>query len=364
MKFVFGAGGTGGHITPALALADELVKYQHSVLFIGNRSSIEETLCAASGYSFRQIKIQKLYRSLKPQNLLFPFYLLSSIITCTRILKKEKPQAVICTGGFVSGPVAISAALLKIPLFFHESNCYPGLVTRKMAKKIDTVFISFANTSRFLHNVKLVNYGIPLRQTVTDSSSTPFDLSSIGLRTDKPVIIVSGGSQGSVAVNTVVSFALEDILALGYQVIWQTGKISYERFAAKHKEREGVYLFAFSPDLPKMLSRCSLAITRAGAMTIAELEENHLPAILIPLPTAAENHQYYNALAQQEKGVAMLLEQSKLTPVTLIAGIKEMTANRDSYLNRLCSLPPNRAAEKIIAYILNYLKDNRRNNAG
>ncbi len=354
MKFIFGAGGTGGHITPALALADELVRHKHNVLFLGNRQSIEETLCASAGYPFRQIKVQKLHRSLKPENMLVPFYLLSSVITAVNIMKKEKPQAVICTGGFVAGPVAISAALLKIPLFFHESNSYPGLVTRKMAKWINTIFISFENSKKYLSRAKLVNYGIPLRQ-ITNKDQKPFELNSLGLKNDKPTLIVSGGSQGSVAINTVVNQAISDILSLGYQIIWQTGKISYERFSAKHQGREGVYIFAFSPDLPKMFSQCSLAITRAGAMTIAELEENRLPAILIPLPTAAENHQYYNALSQQEKGVAVLLEQSKLTPFSLVENIKKITENLEYYRNKLASLPPNQAAQKIIEYILNYL---------
>ena len=357
MKFIFGAGGTGGHITPALALADELQKYSHSVLFIGNHNSIEESLCKSAGYPIRYIKVQKLYRSFKLENLMFPFFLANSIITALHILKKEKPQAVICTGGFVAGPTAIAASCLKIPLFFHESNSYPGLVTRKMAIKINTIFISFENSKKYLSKAKTVNYGIPLRQSKISSAQKAFELSSLGLDNSKPTILVSGGSQGSVAINTVVSFAILDILSMGYQIIWQTGKISYERFATKHKNTEGLYIFAFSPELPNMLSKCKLAITRSGAMTIAELEENRIPAILIPLPTAAENHQYYNALAQKEKGVAMLLEQANLSTLTLIESIKKMSENLEYYQNNLVSLPKNQAAEKIVQYILNYLQN-------
>ncbi|HQP63182.1 MAG TPA: undecaprenyldiphospho-muramoylpentapeptide beta-N-acetylglucosaminyltransferase [Candidatus Cloacimonas sp.] len=357
MKFIFGAGGTGGHITPALALADELQKYNHDILFIGNRNSIEESLCKSAGYPIRYIKVQKLYRSFKLENLVFPFFLASSIIAAINILKKEKPQAVICTGGFVAGPTAIAASLLKVPLFFHESNSYPGLVTRKMAKKINTIFISFENSKKYLVKAKTVNYGIPLRQSKISSTQKTFELSSLGLDNNKPTIIVSGGSQGSIAINTVVSSAIPVILSMGYQIIWQTGKTSYERFATKHKNTEGVYMFAFSPELPKMLSKCKLAITRAGAMTIAELEENCIPAILIPLPTAAENHQYYNALAQQEKGVAMLLEQKDLSLLTLVESLKKMSENLAYYQDNLFSLPKNQAAEKIVHYIINYLQN-------
>jgi len=347
VKVFFGAGGTGGHIMPAISLADELRSRGCDCAFIGNSRSMEETLCAQSGYKFHTIKVHKLYRSLKPVNLLFPYYLVGSGLKALKILKSAAPDAVICTGGFVSGPVSIAAALLKIPLFFHESNSYPGLVTRYMAKYIRTIYISFESTRKYFPTAKLVNMGIPIKLKTEDD----FNLETLGLSNSKPTILVSGGSQGSFAINKVVELALPGMLNKGYQLIWQTGKNTYDQFSC-YLGKPSVYLFAFSPDLPSMLTKADLAITRAGAMSVAEQMETRTPAILIPLPIAAENHQYYNALEQQNLGLAKMLQQSELTPQSLLDAIDSITTHLSEYKQRLNKLPPNNACVSIVEDIL------------
>jgi len=337
---------------PALALADELQARGHECSFIGNANSVEARLCAANGYHLDIIKVQKLYRSITWDNFLFPYYLARSVFQAVNLLKRLRPQAVICTGGFVAGPVALAASLMKIPLFFHESNSFPGLVTRFMARRITCIYISFASTRRYLPKAHLEHLGIPLKQKVLNR----FELSGIGLADNIPTILVSGGSQGSVAINNVIDLALPEIIKQGYQLLWQTGAISFEKYASKHQNTPGVYIFAFSPDLPQMQSKAIFAITRAGAMTIAELEENKVPAILIPLPTAAENHQYYNAREQQEKGVAILLPQNQLTPASLMEAINLLKAELINYRNALGKLPPNTASSRIVDSILDQIK--------
>lgn len=352
MKFIFGGGGTGGHVVPALALADELRLRGHLCSFIGNADSVEARLCADNNYPIAYIKVQKLYRNFSPHNLLFPWYLASSILTARAILKKEQPAAVICTGGFVAGPVAIAASLLHLPLFFHESNSYPGLVTRYLAKRINRIFISFESTRKYLPKADLALYGIPIK--IPDGSA--YSLTALGLKDEIPTILVSGGSQGSLAINKAIDAALPEILASGYQLLWQTGKTSFQSFAAKHQHTPGVHLFAFSPDLPKMLAKATMAITRAGAMTIAEQEEARVPAILIPLPTAAGNHQFINAQEQQRKGVAIMLPQAILNASTLMKAIREIANNQQQYRDALANIPPNNATTKIVDNILAYLK--------
>ncbi len=358
MKFIFGGGGTGGHVVPALALADELRKRGHTCSFIGNADSVESRLCATNNYPIAFIKVQKLYRNLSAENLLFPWYLLRSIISSRKIIRQAKPDAVICTGGFVAGPVAIAAAMLHVPLFFHESNSYPGLVTRFMAKHINTIFISFKATQDYLPKASTTLHGIPIK--TPDKSD--FSLQSLGLNDQMPTILVSGGSQGSLAINKVIDASLPEIIKEGYQLIWQTGKVSFQSFATKHQATKGVYLFAFSPDLPRMLAKATLAITRAGAMTIAELEEYKVPAILIPLPTAAENHQFLNAREQQDKGVAILLPQNALNSSSLLNAIKIMTADQHRYRDKLALIPPNNATINIVDSILDYLKPSHKTN--
>ncbi|MDD2229077.1 MAG: undecaprenyldiphospho-muramoylpentapeptide beta-N-acetylglucosaminyltransferase [Candidatus Cloacimonetes bacterium] len=351
MKIAFGGGGTGGHIVPALAIAECLKQLGHEALFIGNRNSIEERLVRAENYQFQAIKVQKLYRSFSFRNLLFPFYLVGSIISSCRILKHENPDAVFVTGGFVAGPVALSAIILRIPVYGHESNSYPGLVTRTLAKYFRHIYISFESSRKYLPQAKLSNFGIPLKS----GSESSFLAESIGLVADKPIIIVSGGSQGSLAINNAIESIIPDLINKGYQLIWQTGRTTYNKFADKFKPFSGLYLFDFSPDYINMLSVAKLAITRAGAMTIAELEENRVPSILIPLPSAAENHQYFNALEQQEKGVSLLLEQFKLTPETLINAIEIVVSNVSEYKAKLEGLPQNQATQKITNDLLIHL---------
>lgn len=352
MKIAFGGGGTGGHVVPALAIATQLKLQNHETIFIGNANSIEERLSRADGNTFHVIRVQKLYRSLSIRHILFPYLLLRAIIAARSILIREKPDAVFCTGGFVSGPVAIAALMLHLPLFCHESNSYPGLVTRVLSKHFKCIYISFEASRKYLSHSRLQNFGIPIQT----SKSSSFNLSSIGLDEEKPIIMISGGSQGSLAINEAVDAALPDLLNQGYQVIWQTGKATYNRFADRHPAEKGLYIFGFSPDLAQMLKHVDIAITRAGAMTIAELEENRIPSILIPLPSAAENHQYYNALEQQEKGVALLLEQSNLSPTSLLDSLDMVSRSLDEYKAKLCCLPINQAASKITNDLLEQIQ--------
>ncbi|HNQ44655.1 MAG TPA: UDP-N-acetylglucosamine--N-acetylmuramyl-(pentapeptide) pyrophosphoryl-undecaprenol N-acetylglucosamine transferase, partial [Candidatus Cloacimonadota bacterium] len=263
-----------------------------------------------------------------------------------------KPDGVITTGGFVAGPVAIAGLLSRIPCFLHESNSFPGLTTRYLAPYHRRVFISFDQTKQYLKGARLTNHGIPLMQNADKSE---INLGDLGLELGRKTLLITGGSQGSLALNKVISLALPRLLELGWQVIWQTGKTSYQQFSRLHDTTRGLFMFDFHPQLRQMMNSATLAITRAGAMTIAELEAAHLPAILIPLPSAAENHQYYNARAQEDKGLARLLKQSDLNPDTLVEMIQklDLTAMQTS----LKALPPNGATQMIINDILQTYKE-------
>lgn len=349
MNIIFGAGGTGGHIVPALALADHLRSAGHVCRFIGNVGSMEERLSGSDNYPFHPIKVQKLYRKITLSNVLFPFYLYSSIQTCRKILQEQQIHCVIATGGFVAGPVALAAIKEKIPCFLHESNSYPGLTTRYLAKRMKRVYISFEDTRKYLPKSDLKNLGIPIQPKVEDPS---FSLKKIGLDVDKKTILISGGSQGSLAINNVVAECVDSLLAEDWQLIWQTGSATYERFASRYVNRKGLYLFDFSPHITQMMRLSQLAITRAGAMTLAELCSNALPAILIPLPTAAENHQYFNAVAQEKLGFAKVVEQLRLNAPNLLNAIRDIDI--PGIHKTMAALPQNKAAENITNDILSF----------
>jgi len=351
MRFAFGAGGTGGHIMPAIALAEELRARGHESIFIGNGASLEERLATAEQYPFHKIRVQKLYRSLTPSNLAFPFRLGSSILKCREILKKQRIDAVITTGGFVAGPVALAAITLRIPGFLHESNSYPGLTTRRLRRHLDRLYISFDESRAYLNGAELRNFGIPIKKIEADD----FSLEDIGLIEGKKTLLITGGSQGSFALNSAVSDSVDALLDSDWQIIWQTGKRSYAEFWQMHKNTPGLYLFDFSRSLPAMMLKSDLAITRSGAMTLAELESSALPAILIPLPSSAGNHQYHNALAQVKKGVAQILSQDGLNPVRLLDAIN--TADTGSMREKLTKLPVNNASELIVTDILSCIKE-------
>ena len=353
MKIVFGCGGTGGHIYPALALASQFNQSGHTCLFIGNKGGMEAALVKGEGYPFHRIKVQKLSRALHPSLLVFPFRLIASILSCYRYYGKSRPDAVICTGGFVSGPVAIAAVLRQVPLFFRESNSLPGITTKYLARYTRLTFVSWEAAKAHLKGAPVQTAGIPLMPR--DSQGRKPDLSALSLDPAKPVILISGGSQGSLMINRAVDQALDRILANGWQLIWQTGKSGFVEISSRHRGKAGIHLFDFSPLLPLFYQVAALAVTRAGAMTIAEQEDNRVPAILIPLPGAAENHQYFNAVEQQRKGVAVCLEQKDLNPDSLIAAIGEVLTHRDTYLRKLERIPPNTASADIRDTIISIL---------
>ena len=375
LSIVFGCGGTGGHIIPALAIAREFSALGHRIVFIGNRDGMEAGLVKREGYPFHPIRVQKLSRGGDLSLLRFPFLLIGSSINCFTYYRKLRPNAVVCTGGFVSGPVAIAAILARIPLFFHESNSMPGLTTRLLARFTRITFVSWQAALKRLQNAPVRMSAIPLLprdgssiqnvKTETNpagdkgSASEPVDphtgLSSLGIDSSQPVILVSGGSQGSLMINRCIDAALDAMLARGWQLIWQTGQSGYQEYSSRHKGKTGVHIFAFSPQLPLFYQAAAAAVTRAGAMTIAEQEEYRVPAILIPLPSAAANHQYYNAIGQEQKGVAICLEQKHLGPDSLIAALDRILQNRDAYLARLLAIPANTASRDISAAIISNL---------
>ena len=347
MKFAFGAGGTGGHIIPAIAMANELSALGHECLFIGNKDSMEERLTTAAGYPFAEIKVQKLYRKFTLNNLMLPIYLAGSIAKSRKLV--QDCDGVITTGGYVAGPVALAAISKKIPCFLHESNSYPGITTKYLAKKLTRIYISFEDSRKYLPLNKLRNYGIPI---VQKQEQREYCLADIGLQEGKRTLLITGGSQGSLAINEAIATIVNVLIKQDWQILWQCGSYSYQRFAQLFRDTPGVHVFDFSPDLARMMQKADLAITRAGAMTIAELEAAKLPAILIPLPTAAENHQYYNAQAQKNKGIAEMIEQKELSPQSLLAAISTV----DTWFNSTAmnAIMDNNAAKNIIKDILSF----------
>jgi len=359
MKIIFGGGGSGGHIVPALAVAEVFRGLGADIAFVGNINSMEEHLCHAAKIPFYWIKVQKLYRNFTWKHLLFPYHFAASTLKARYVLKVNRPDAVFCTGGFVSGPLALAAINMNIPLFFHESNSYPGLTTKLFASRCQRVYTAFDSVAKHLKGARTHKVGIPILPF--SSSEMPVAWESLNLNPHSSKIIIVGGSQGSAAINSCISEILDDLLQMGLEVIWQTGKSTFHKYKALHQNRKGLYIFDFCTFIPQLYHNAQLAITRAGAMTIAELENAKLPSLLIPLPTSAENHQYYNAQEQVAKGFSLLLEQKDLSPQSLLGKIQELKQKHSSIQTNMRAIGKNLAAEHIAHDINKHLNKEQHN---
>jgi UDP-N-acetylglucosamine--N-acetylmuramyl-(pentapeptide) pyrophosphoryl-undecaprenol N-acetylglucosamine transferase len=323
MKLVFGAGGTGGHIIPAIALALEMRQRGHEVCFIGNRDGMESRLVTQQGFIFHPIQVQKIYRQLTMAHLKFPYLFIRSLFACLKYLRQEQPAAVLCTGGFVSGPVALAARILHIALYFQDGNSYPGLTTRLMAKHTRHIFIASESATKYLPAADCLMTGNPILAYDPIDRAT-VDWQAMNLSPDKLHLFVIGGSQGSAIINHNLQAIVSRLLAEGVQIIWQTGKQHKPTLEKQFRDTTGVHIFDFTDKMSFYYQIADLAISRAGALSIAELQEHRIPAIYVPLPTAAENHQYINALACTQKGASLLLEQKKLSPESLLNAVKAL----------------------------------------
>lgn len=307
-------GGTGGHIFPGIAIADSIKKIDANadIIFVGTKGKIEERVVPKAGYKFKSIWISGFARSFDLKNLLFPLKVIVSLIQSFILIKRFKPDVVVGTGGYVSGPVVFVASLLGVPTLIQEQNSYPGVTTRLLSRFVDEVHISFEVTKKYLKrkdNVFLS--GNPIRSGL---KIYPKDeaLKFFGLEFSKKTLFVFGGSAGARSINNAMLEIIDELVEKGIQVIWQTGALDFETVEGKCKDMNAVKVFKFIDEIDYAYSASDLVICRAGATTIAEVAYFGLPAIFVPYPFAAENHQYENARFLFEKGASEIILDGEL----------------------------------------------------
>jgi UDP-N-acetylglucosamine--N-acetylmuramyl-(pentapeptide) pyrophosphoryl-undecaprenol N-acetylglucosamine transferase len=343
LKLLIGAGGTGGHIIPAVAIAVEMRERKWEVAFIGNKKSMEQTIAHKNGFAFKQISVQKLYRKLTLEHFKFPFLFVFSLIKCIAVIIKFEPDAVLCTGGFVSGPVALATLLTGRKLYLQDGNSFPGLTTRLFARFSNKVFIASDEAKRYLSGADCLLTGNPI-QKYTKVDIDSLNLMELNLRKDTKKLFVIGGSQGSAVINSAVSGCVEKLLNQGIDIIWQTGENHIGKINTLFGNKEGIHCFGFTDKMHILYQVADIAISRAGALSIAELEEHRIPTVFIPLPTSAENHQYKNALSQQNKGAGIVLEQKNMNPDSLMNSINSILSEYDRFIGSLSAIPASNAA--------------------
>lgn len=327
MRILLTGGGTSGHVTPALAIAD-IIKAKEpdsTVAYVGTERGIEKKLVEKEGYEFFSIKIQGITRSLSPKNIKTAFYILTSPIAAKRIIKKFKPDVVIGTGGYVCWPPLVAAAQMNIPTVVHESNSVPGLAVRKLDGKVDLVLTNFAATKEKLAcRERVVNVGNPVR--VSRGEMTREEArKKLGIPESVGFVILSfGGSLGAEGVNKAAIDVMRGFSSVHSDVMHfhAGGRLFYADALKRFKEsgmeqspRLSVCEYIY--DMRTYMAAADLIICRAGAMTLTELAMMGKPALLIPSPNVTDGHQYKNAKVLADKGAAMLLSESELTERTV-----------------------------------------------
>ena len=311
-KFIISGGGTGGHIFPAIAIAKELQRQfpDAEFLFVGAQGKIEMEKVPEAGFQIEGLWISGLQRKLSIDNLAFPFKLISSLWKARKILKAFEPNIVIGVGGFASGPTLWMANMLNIPTLIQEQNSYPGITNRALAKKVRKICVAYDTLDKFFPKGKIVKTGNPIRQEMIQIKGKREKAANFfGLNASQKTVLFVGGSLGALAINETLNKQVEKLLDEGLQVIWQTGKYYFEKAQAteKHINNNKLVVKAFIREMDLAYAIGDIIVSRAGAIAISEISAVGKPAIFVPLPTAAEDHQRMNAMALVENQAAELV---------------------------------------------------------
>ena len=312
IRLIISGGGTGGHIYPALAIASQIKKEAEdsAILFVGAKGKMEMENVPKAGYPIKGVWISGFQRSLSIQNLLFPLKLLVSLVQSYFIIKEFKPNLVVGTGGFASGPVLKVAQWLKIPTVIQEQNSYPGVTNKLLSKNVNAICVAFEGMENFFPFEKISITGNPIRSNLWETGIPCQAKEFFDLDSTKQTLAIIGGSLGARMVNELIANQLDFIQSFGFQVLWQCGELYHNQY--KEKSRKGVVIHPFIYEMHQFYSAADLIISRAGAGSLSELCCVGKPLLLIPSPNVTANHQYHNATALEKKGAAFVIEEKNL----------------------------------------------------
>lgn len=334
MRVLFAGGGTGGHINPAISVADYIRERDNdfAALFVGTTHGLEKKLVPAAGYDIEYIDICGFDRRNMFKNIAVVKKLIKANADCKKIIKKFNPDVVVCTGGYVSGPVAIAASKLNVPSIIHEQNVYPGLTVKGAEKYVNYVAVSFAETLKHMKNPeKCVVTGNPIRAELlkTEKAEAHENLAL----SDKPFVLAFGGSLGAEKLNANMLGVIKKISDAGtHQVMFGTGERNYERVCAELKEAGvgesgDIRVVPYINNMNEVMAAADLVVSRAGAITLSEIAALKKPSILIPSPNVVRNHQEQNAREFERAGAAVVITEDILTPDLLWEKISGITEN-------------------------------------
>jgi UDP-N-acetylglucosamine--N-acetylmuramyl-(pentapeptide) pyrophosphoryl-undecaprenol N-acetylglucosamine transferase len=313
LRIIIAGGGTGGHIFPAIAIANAIkkIKPDTQFLFVGAKGKMEMEKVPQAGYEIKGLDIAGFNRSSLIKNIGLPFKILKSFLQVSKIIKEFKPDAVIGVGGYSSFPVLRFAQSRKIPTFIHESNSFAGKSNILLGRKATRIFTASENMKAFFPESKTILTGNPVRQSISHSEvSKGGSLKFLGLQENKKTVLVVGGSLGAKSINEAINKNIDAFAKNNLQLIWQTGKPYFETATATVKDHDEIFLKDFISQMEYAYGAADVVISRSGAMAVAELCLVKKPVIFVPYPYAAEDHQTANAMALVNKKAALMVKDS------------------------------------------------------
>lgn len=360
LRIIVAGGGTGGHIFPALSIANALKKSEPEtkILFVGAKGKMEMDKVPEAGYEIKGLTIAGYNRSSLLKNIALPFKMIASFFEVHQIFKTFKPDAVIGVGGYSSFPVVKSAQVRGIASFIHESNSLPGRSNIMLGKKATRVFVAYDGMEKYFHKKKLVKTGNPVRKSLSQQVGKEEALSFFGLQAGKKTILVTGGSLGARSINQAIEKNANVFRKNDLQLIWQTGKEFANTAAAIEEESSNIWTNAFINNMEYAYSAADVVVCRSGAMTLSELCVVGKPAVLVPYPYAAEDHQVVNAQSLVKKGAAVMVKDAEvetclMNEIVKISADEEKMKEMSDNMSALATL---NADEIIAAEILKNIK--------
>lgn len=334
-RVLISGGGTGGHIFPALAIANEIKRrYPDSdIRFVGACDRMEMERVPEAGFPVTGLPVAGFDRKRLWRNFGVLLKLWRSTRMARRIVKEFRPDVAIGVGGYASGPTLKAAQRAGVPTLIQEQNSYAGVTNKLLASHADSICVAYDGMERFFPADKIVKTGNPVRKALFSCNLSPEEArKELGFPEDEPLVVVVGGSLGARSVNNAIYAALDDIKSTGANLLWQTGKFYIDEFTEKTRGRDKLKVQAFLPDMAKVYRAATLVVSRAGASTISELQDLGIPAILIPSPNVAEDHQRKNAMALVNRDAAEMILDAEASE-KIGDAIKDMLANPEKRLN-------------------------------
>lgn len=360
IRVIISGGGTGGHIFPALAIANALKEMNpdNEILFVGALGRMEMEKIPAAGYKIIGLDVRGFQRKISLSNLSFPFKVISSLSKAKKIIKEFKPDAAVGVGGYASGPLLWAATSSKIPSVIQEQNSFPGVTNRMLAKRVQKICVAYDGMEKFFPAKNIVMTGNPVRQDIAKTSGKEMQaMEFFGLDKNKKTLLVIGGSLGARTINESIADGVEKLNAAGIQLIWQTGKGYYEK--AKAFAQANIKVYDFIKEMDLAYAAADAVISRAGALSVSELCLVGKPVIFVPSPNVTADHQTKNAMTLVQKDAAMIVRDVEAKEKLMAEAIALMQdeQKRSSLCQNISALAKKDSAKKIAEIIYELVEE-------